>query len=587
MELLRSARAIPTPRLALTVLAATSCFVMSALSLWIACWLFFIRPDLNVLAMWFGPSPAARSTTEFFFQEQDVRIFGPNATKKSGNPGQVAESIREFLKSKGQRPAIVYLSVPGVGRLRDRSPDDPVDDPDRLPIDPEVLQGERAAGGSSAGMNLEDVLDEFRKRPWQKKLLILDIGQIGTDADLGVFANDFIYRLKQELDKSTDANFTVLCSCAPGQFSWSSDADRRSVFAHFVAEGMIRARDVSELVVFVKKRVHQWVKSHRGATQTPIWWGNPASNFPLPKSPEESGIFQIAGPPSRPAESPWKKPEAQDLWKRLVACYQRREAIADQQPYRYAPLAWREYLETLLRAERLYRAGLFSEGGEIIKNVDGLEQDLKNPVAALPKNGYPSLEMGLRIASDSSFHPEWGGDLEWEHALAWPATQIEPGAAAKPKGKNANEKQGLVTSEISGPADADAPEKAKPSLPEVLAVIRQGTNPWAAFIEGQLFDWALEWTKGHPNPSVLTQRERAQVFCNALKVRRLAERAAASSWQTGPWSEALLQSGRRKATPGHKMICSSATRTSILHYAISRTQKRPTSGSSSMARPSI
>src|SRR5262249_20176503 len=152
------------------------------------------------------------------------------------------------------------------------------------------------------------------KRPRQKKLLILDVGQIGTDRDLGVFANDFTHRLKHQLDKGPEESFTVLCSCAPGQFSWSSDADRRSVFAHFVADGMSRARDVQELVVDVKKRVYKWVKTHRNAIQTPISWGSPASNFLLPKSPGESGVFPIWGPTPRAADSPWQKQEAQDLW---------------------------------------------------------------------------------------------------------------------------------------------------------------------------------------------------------------------------------------------------------------------------------
>jgi len=433
-------------------------------------------------------------------------------------------------------------------------------------------------------MNLKDVLDEFRKRPWQKKLLILDIGQIGTDRDLGVFASDFTYRLKQELDKSSEESFAVLCSCAPGQFSWSSDADRRSVFAHFVADGMNRARDVQELVVYVKKRVYQWVKTHRGAIQTPISWGNPAFNFPLPKPPGETGIFPIGGPTSRPPDSPWKKQEAQDLWKRLVACYQKSDVYAGQRPYRYAPLAWREYQETLLRAERLYRAGLFSEGREVITSLDGLEQELKNPFAAVPMNGYPSLEMGLRIASDSGFHPEWGGDREWEHALAWPATQRGPdsadkpnesnatkkqaapvaggtpvpaseptqpvpGPADKPRASNATEKRGITPPEIAGQNDAGAPEGGS-RLPEILRMIGEGKNPWGTFVEGQLIDWAIEWTKVHPNPIFLSQRERAEVFCKALRVRRLAEQAASASWQTGPWSDALLQSGdaaRRQA----------------------------------------
>jgi len=550
MDLLMSARAIPKPRLAVTILAATSCVVMSALSLWLAYWLFFIRPDLNVLAIWIGPSPTSGSATELFFQEQDARIFGPKAMKPPPSPGQAAETIREFLESKGQRPAIVYLSVPGVGPLRDPNPTNPVDDPNRLAIDPEVLQGARTAGGNVAGMNLKDVLDVFRERPGQKKLLILDVGQISTDRDLGVYANDFIYRLKQELDKSSQENFTVLCSCAPGQSSWSSDADRRSVFAHFVAEGMNRARDVQELVVYVKKRVYQWVKTHRGAIQTPISWGTAASNFLLPKPSGETGLFPISGPTARPPDSPWRTQEAQNLWRRLVACYERRDVYADQRPYRYAPLAWREYQETLLRAERLYRAGLFEEGRKVITGLDGLEQFLRNPFTALPNNEYPSIEMGLRLASDPNFHPAFGGDAEWEAALAWPSPRSVPVATDKPKEKNAPNKQGgeIVSSENSDQANAGAPEKGKSQLPEILRMCREGKNPWRDFVEGQLIDWAIDWTRSHPESILFSQR--ADIFRHALKVRRLAERAASSRWQTGRLSGDLLEKGdatRRQA----------------------------------------
>ncbi len=207
-------RSIPRPRLALPVLAATTSFLMSALSLWLLYWLFFVRPDLNVLALWIAPSPAYGSTPSFLFQEQDARVFGPKATKKPESPGDVAASIRAFLESKGQRPAIVYLSVPGVGLLREQAPRDASADPGRLPIDPEVLQGSHTAGPDAAGLSLKDILDEFRKRPGQKKLLVLDVGQIGNDGDLGVFANDFTYRLKQKLEQSPDDSFTVLCSCA-------------------------------------------------------------------------------------------------------------------------------------------------------------------------------------------------------------------------------------------------------------------------------------------------------------------------------------------------------------------------------------
>ena len=137
--------------MALIVLAATLCFVMSVLSLWLGYWLFFVRPDLNVLAIWVGPAPGSWSTTGLFYQEQDATILGAKAMRRPESPGQVAESIGQFLKSKGQGPAIVYLSVPGVGLLGDPSPDDSVGDLHHLSIDPEVLRGPYAGGRSRRG----------------------------------------------------------------------------------------------------------------------------------------------------------------------------------------------------------------------------------------------------------------------------------------------------------------------------------------------------------------------------------------------------------------------------------------------------
>ena len=317
---------------------------------------------------------------------------------------------------------------------------------------------------------------------------------------------------------------------------------------------MNRARDVQELVVYVKERVYQWVKTHRGAVQTPIAWGISGSNFLLPKPARAAGLFRDSNPMSRLHDSPWQNQEAEDLWNRLVARYRRSDEYADQRPYRYAPLAWREYQETLLRAERLYRAGLFQEGRDAINSLDGLEQELKNPFPPLPNRGYPSLEMGLRIASDSGFHPEWGEDRQWERALTWPPPQTPPASPDKSKQGSAAKKQagGIISSEISDQADADAgaTEKSKPRLPEVLAMIAEGKNPWGTFVEGQFIDWAIEWTKLHPNPVFLSQGKPADDFCQALKVRRLAEQAVCASWQSGPWSDALLQAGdaaRRQA----------------------------------------
>ena len=86
MDMLRSSRALPQPLLAQTILAATSAVVMSALSLWLVFWLFFVRPDLNVLrdlgrsAAWFGADDGAVLPGE---RRQDLRRQGDEEAGKS------------------------------------------------------------------------------------------------------------------------------------------------------------------------------------------------------------------------------------------------------------------------------------------------------------------------------------------------------------------------------------------------------------------------------------------------------------------------------------------------------------------------
>ena len=149
MDMLRSSRALPQPLLAQTILATTSAFVMSALSIWLVFWLFFVRPDLNVCAIWVGPSPSSASTTELFFQENDARIFGAKAVKRPESPSKVAESIRQFLESKGQRPAIARVGYRGRGCWRGLGAIPAIhvlDGDSRFSIDPEVIGSARDVG---------------------------------------------------------------------------------------------------------------------------------------------------------------------------------------------------------------------------------------------------------------------------------------------------------------------------------------------------------------------------------------------------------------------------------------------------------
>ncbi len=188
---------------------------------------------------------------------------------------------------------------------------------------------------------------------------------------------------------------------------------------------------------YVQKRVFQWVKTRRGAIQTPIWWGSHASNFLLPKPAGDTGLFQLWGPASRTPESPWNKPEALDLWKRLAASYKRRDAFAGQRPYRYAAAAWRDYQYALLWAERLYRAGQFADAGEALREAGGFEPELKNPFAAIAGSAVPLTRARAadRVGPGVSSRVGGRGRVEARTGLAGHAARTRLGRSTTPENR--------------------------------------------------------------------------------------------------------------------------------------------------------
>ena len=81
-------------------------------------------------------------------------------------------------------------------------------------------------------------------------------------------------------------------------------------------------------------------------------------------------------------------------------------------------------------------------------------------------------------------------------------------------------------------------------------MIAEGKNPWGPFVEGQLIDWGIEWTKSHPNPDFFSERERAEVFCQALRLRRFAEAGGFRYLAVRAAVRGAAPSRRRGSAPG-------------------------------------
>src|SRR5262249_55380939 len=154
-------------------------------------------------------------------------------------------------------------------------------------------------------------------------------------------------------------------SCAPGQVSWASEADRCSVFGHFVALGLSgkaagfdptgHGVTVRGLHNYVRSHVRSWVAANRQAEQTPELLGDPSVNFALP------GRGAPGGGGGEDADE-----REGGVMKRREEGWVKRETLEKYRPYRHTPILWRRYLEALLRAERLIRVGDREEADDIL-----------------------------------------------------------------------------------------------------------------------------------------------------------------------------------------------------------------------------
>src|SRR5262249_21551348 len=129
-------------------------------------------------------------------------------------------------------------------------------------------------------LRLEKILDRLAEIDKENnKVLILDASQISAYWPLGILHNGFARELdKLESKIAAIPNLIVLSASEADQRSWVSEEWRQTVFAHFVIEGLKGEADESRggrinalnLSKYVQKKVENWVRSNRDASQRPV-----------------------------------------------------------------------------------------------------------------------------------------------------------------------------------------------------------------------------------------------------------------------------------------------------------------------------
>jgi Caspase domain len=584
------------PELSRSVLLATTFVVSLGLLVWLLLFIF-IRHGGPVEGYWVAQRGMASPILPF--QASDLgRVLG----RPPGNPPadvpsrELGALVRERMARSGDGLAVIFLSAAGVSDGRrplllatNHRPVDSPGDPGR------------------AGLNADDRLDLLNEPPSKggKCLLILDAAQIGTDRNLGVFGNGFVQRLATMMKEQKPRGLMVLSSCAPGQVSWTSEADRQTVFGHFVARGLSgdaagwdrssRGLTARGLAAYVRHYVERWVSEKRGAQQTPILLSaDETENFPLRPSVPPSAL-----------RADRMDPEAADeLQKRLGDGWVRRNELETMRPFRHAPLLWRRYQETLLRAERLWRAGQDAEAKGILGDLAGLERKLTERLdatafaeplslalaeaawAAVPPSDREKAAKYRETISEAiselageadsrSVGSKVGPDRELPEATPGSA-DAKPASAAISKGQAAGNEEAVGKEQATGETTSTGrgpttPKKAKPgeAEPDAGAKIpeRREVRPLAtprltidgdegrpAFLEGQVLVWAAAFQKlgasRHFGSTDFFAGRRAQLLHDLVDLRTAAEIAAAGDERVRHWTAPLVDFGdaiRRKA----------------------------------------
>ena len=250
----------------------------------------------------------------------------------------------------------------------------------------------RASGANVAG--LPSGRAEKNSRP--KVLIFLDATELESDWRRGILHNDFIRQLKLAQNELKARNVVVLCSSDEAQRSWVNETTGRSIFAECVLKGLLGEANpkqlpnisADELCKFVQTKVQDWVFENRlQAVQQPLLL------------PEENGrklaeqIHLVM-----PAHPPEPSVPQQNHWERIRDAWNAYFELAKQVPSRavYTPHLWRQYRDTLIRAEQLYRAHESEAGNNLLDHLSDLRDKMR--LAPLPTPDR-SLKYSLPLAA--------------------------------------------------------------------------------------------------------------------------------------------------------------------------------------------
>ncbi len=305
---------------------------------------------LNELAAWAG------EYNDHWASHKDQGIDIRQQTL-AGDPDAVLD---EALKDCKSPTVLVYLAVHAGKGEREG---------------PYLLPDDYSPRTPGLRYRFSKVLDALVKLPDKKKLLVLDVTGISSDWSLGLFFNDFARELETLVQQRRIPNLVVLSASGPNQRSWVAEEAGRTVFAHYVLEGLKGAAQTNGQITagglarYVMPRVERWVLHNRNASQKPV----------LIDPDALADSMELVRAESNYSGSDPQLPDKITVPESLVDAWTRREELEQAVPHPsvYTPHWWREYLDRLLRYEELLRAGDEKSARLLEPKLDDLHKRIK------------------------------------------------------------------------------------------------------------------------------------------------------------------------------------------------------------------
>ncbi len=248
-----------------------------------------------------------------------------------------------------------------------------------------LLPNDATASSDPANrLRVAAVLDRLARLPKEKnKILVLDAAEVTANWSFGMLSNAFARQLRQLAPRiEAIPNLIVLASSDVDQRAWVCQELRRTIYAHYVLEGLRGAagdRDHDgrisawELHAFVSGKVQRWVEANRGALQTPILLpegkegARRAARIDLVVANKD---YQPPDPHQTPVFAP--PTELRDVWRLWSEL-----ANSTPAPPANTPALRRRFQDTLLRYEQLLRAEDTNSAARLRNRLRGLQYQIE------------------------------------------------------------------------------------------------------------------------------------------------------------------------------------------------------------------